>query len=100
MTPSLETRIQVLTAERDEYQKAAVRTAVNCKAEYDKLTRANKDLIDWFDALRIDHDKLLAAGKLANAYVEWTAYGNCRADAGPVPTAAEVSAALKSAGVS
>jgi len=72
MTPSLETRIQVLTAERDEYQKAAVRTAVNCKAENDKLKTerdallaANKDLIAWFDALKIDHDKLLAAGKLA-----------------------------------
>jgi len=94
-TPSLETRVKVLTAERDEYQKAAVRTAVNCKFEYDKLLAsrdacraaaintaanyeaendkllaerdalrlANKDLTSWFDALKADHDALIAAGQ-------------------------------------
>ena len=43
--------------------------------------------------------KLEAAAKLANSYIEWLCFGNCRADDGPIPTASEVSAALKKAGV-
>ena len=37
-TPSLETRIKVLTTERDAYQAAALNTAMNYTVENDKLT--------------------------------------------------------------
>jgi len=56
-------------------------------------------LADQVEAITKERDALAAAGKLANAFIEWLAYGNCRADAGPIPTAAEVSAALRQAGV-
>ena len=56
-------------------------------------------LADQVEALTKERDKLKEAAKLANAFIEWTAYGNCRADEGPIPTASEVSTALRRAGV-
>ena len=63
------------------------------------IARKVRSLADQVESLTKERDKLKEAAKLANAFIEWTAYGNCRADEGPIPTASEVSTALRRAGV-
>ena len=86
---NLADQVDTLTKERDEYRATAEELVPSLleqvrnqqaeitrlqyevdaipviKAERDALTLANKDLSNWFDALRIDHDALMKAGKLA-----------------------------------
>ena len=57
---SLAEQVEALTKERDEYAKAADTMAMQHKVERDALAMANRDLINWFDALKADHDKLAA----------------------------------------
>ena len=57
---SLADQVEALTKERDEYAKAADTMAMQHKVERDALAMANRDLINWFDALKADHDKLAA----------------------------------------
>ena len=57
---SLADQVEALTKERDEYAKAADTMAMQHKVERDARAMANRDLINWFDALKADHDKLAA----------------------------------------
>ncbi len=54
-----------------------------------------EDLTDQVAALTKERDALKAAAKLANAFLEWNEFGNCRAEVGPIPSPNEVSKALK-----
>lgn len=66
--------------------------------ERDALTLGNRDLIDRFDALKSDHDKLMAAAKLAlDALTEYASVFENATD--PETPAGDAIDALRRAGV-
>jgi len=47
---------------------------LDMREERDALELANKDLSNWFDALKADHDRLMAAAKLALEALDYLGY--------------------------
>lgn len=68
----------VLINERDAYAAAADTMAAAHKVERDALKAANKDLQDWFDAIKADHNALKDAARMALDALEGipTSFGN------------------------
>ena len=128
MVFSLADQLEKLTKERDEYKQRMqrlMRTQIETSKERDEfktlaqgwvaenapggwidslrkerfaLAAANKDLQDWFDALKADHDKLAAAAKMAlEALTDYASIFENATD--PETPAGDAINALKKAGV-